>query len=347
MIKQRFPSSGKDKTVGRQTPKDEAEQMRKRVIDKLLHYGWGRFFPLFHPYESVKGKLWHSESIFKELTSTTSPRLFVIIRYEAPQEKDGYGYQLFYCSSGANSLMKGTWYPCDGFMVSRSQEGDKEVILKSIYVKLGYTFFSQQMVREYKLIDDLLALSVPKLTTSTDVMETCLGRFGTSYFLYVSYVLGGGIWNHEGICRVLGDWYSLPLIPFPRSWRDRWDISHLTVLPSPHHVNDFAKYALSINYCKQEYSPRHTPSSFVDLQKWRKGGTTWVGNEEISSSSSVVASGAGCQRNICIYSQGNGHGIPYLFELVLFGMNINQTKCSTFDYLKSKLESEVARFGVK
>lgn len=168
-------------------------------------------------------------------TLTSDNRKVIMIKYNESC------FQGFYQSSGMESGYEGTWFPFDGDVIN-SDTGE------ALLLKLSSTTFASQFK------------TFVKKTKKSDVQfQKNMIKFGTLNFLYISYILGGGIWNSKAQTKkILG---HVPKAYLEQDLTSRWDIKH-TKFPkipqSQKHVNFFLGKAMSFNFLKgTEY-----PSNF-------------------------------------------------------------------------------------
>lgn len=190
-----------------------------------------RYLLLFH--HPILGRVYYGD----RGTMTSDGRKVIMIKYNETF------LQGFYQSSGMQSGYEGTWFPFDGD-VTNSQTGEP------ILLKVSNTTFASQFKTFIKKTKD-----------SEIRYQKNMIKFGTLTFLYISYQLGGGLWNNrrESI-RVLA---NVPKIyrEYEDEMKNHWNIRKVTFPSSPksqQEVNLFLKDALSFNYLKgTEY-----PASF-------------------------------------------------------------------------------------
>jgi hypothetical protein len=86
-----------------------------------------------------------------------------------------YDRKMFYRSTGRNSLLKDTWFPCTGIQKHRYKS--KKGIHQKGWIKKPNGYEVLKYFREYKIEYDEL------------------DRFGTIKNMFISYTIGGGFWN--------------------------------------------------------------------------------------------------------------------------------------------------------
>jgi len=283
---------------------------------------WGRF-RLMGESERF-GRFWLSENMVREASDDKRSRTFAILRYV--HGGDGYGYQLFYRSSGHNSAAPGTWFPCDGFMLSKERiEGDTWGSFRAVgaFVKLTQTVFSRGMRENRALMRAIIGLGHPRLTSEKEVLDSLLRRFGTERFLHASYVIGGGVW--EDISDVIRDGLGITGV----SRRGPIPITVAGVLERPTDVNVFARHAVSTNYCKEEYV--HGTTAFVDLSKWMRGDLISIGTESGMNKTlrRLRSQPVVCMRSIPVLISG----VPHIIE-DFYNFDLDTMDCNVFDGIK-------------
>ena len=109
---------------------------------------------------------------------TSDGRRVVLIEYEVvPFDRRSKAYQGFYQSSGMMSKYEGTWFPFDGDVID-ANTGER------LLLKLDTTNFA----RQFKTF-------VQKTSPADVTFQKNMIKFGTGWFAYISYKMGGGIWD--------------------------------------------------------------------------------------------------------------------------------------------------------
>lgn len=195
-------------------------------------------------------QLYDSEFYISDKKASDSMRTFIILQYPSNILQST---QLFYQSSGHNTLIRGTWFPTNGLLVNWSGE--------LVLDKLINTKFSQSLKHNHALINDLLMLGI---YTRNNIWECLLSRFGTLTFLNASYRLGGGIWDNHQFRSIMERHFSILWVPYNPLYIDTTFIDCVSDIE----INMFAKSAISTNYCKDEYA--FPVNEFVDYSLWYK-----------------------------------------------------------------------------
>lgn len=349
----------------------QGQQHQRKRARTSISTAWGRFHRLYDPIgNNAMGKFWYSTRMIREKEDAELGqfRVFCIIRYTLDDAtgSDSYGYQLFYRSSGHNSVVGGTWYPCDGLMLMRERQPPPQGLQKqqqekpryssslvvTMYQKLSTTKFSGNMKNETQLIRALLAIRHPRLHSEETIREYLLIRFGTLKFMYASYLLGGGIWsssstkpvrqNHydSKIGPILGGYFHFDAeTPFVRSlMMDNNLIKHIPVIKRDSDLNQYTKFALSRNYLKDEY-PKST--TWVDLREWLKPTEVLISAESAAAKAIrrlTRKEPPPCYGIIPLIHDGESYIIVELYE-----NDLNTIDCNTFAYYKKKYQEMIDR----
>jgi len=301
----------------------QQQQRPAKRLNAMEVPAWGRFRLIG---ESGRfGRFWLSENMVREALDDKRSRTFAILRYV---HGEGYGYQLFYRSSGHNSVAPGTWFPCDGFMLSKERiEGDTWGSFKAVgaFVKLTQTVFSRRMKEDKALIRTILGMHHPRLTTDNEVLDSLLRRFGTERFMHASCVIGGGVWEDERVGPVMMDRFDI--IVGRRAAAIQMTIAG--VLERATHLNLFAKHAVSTNYCKEEYV--HGTTAFVDLSKWMRGDDIPIGIDSVVNKTlrRLRSQPVECMRSIPVLISG----VPHIIE-DFYNFDLDTMDCNVFDGIK-------------
>lgn len=316
--------------AGKKRGRSWSQQQQRRPTKRLNALdvpAWGRF-RLIGGSDRF-GRFWVSENMVREAADDTRSRTFAILRYVLG---DGYGYQLFYRSSGHNSVAPGTWFPCDGFMLSKERiEGDAWGSFKAVgaFVKLTQTVFSRGMRENRDLVRAIIGLGHPRLTTEKEVLDSLLRRFGTERFLHASCVIGGGVWDDERMSDVIMN--DLDITGLSR--RAPVPITMARVLPRPTDLNVFARHAVSTNYCREEYV--HGTTAYVDLSKWMRGDVIPIGTQSGMNKTlrRLRSQPVVCMRSIPVLISGAPHIIEDFYNFDLDTMD-----CNVFDGIKKTFD---------
>lgn len=213
---------------------------QQEIFESDLRLRWESFLKVSPPatYPSVS----LSKRILTEIPQDIG-RQFVVVKY-CFQQGEASRYQLFYRSSGANSQTPHVWFPCDGLVLNYNQG--------LIYAKLTETKFNKKLRSQESFLKKMAHLGLKGMETPEKVMEGAVGRFGTPFFVYISYLLGGdGFWTNEDVRQLLGTYVKMDL-SMPRQ---EYSLDRHIVRPivSYEDVNTFARFAVSINYLLDEY----------------------------------------------------------------------------------------------
>jgi hypothetical protein len=325
-------SSGRSKKRIKLTPTTQTTKKsppkQQQITPPSITQQWGRFYKMKEQGVEFGEFSVNRQWLREEQDKNGNCRVFLILRYLNNENKKSY--QLFYRSSGHNSLADGTWFPCNGYTVSQD-ESDMNVIDET-YSKLYNTKFSKSLKENTELINDLVKLGNRKMTSPPSVKQSLLLRFGTLRFLYASYLMGGGIWENENLRMVFSKHLGLDL---SRSYSTEeqiqfhWPSSLETcrVIENPHiDVNSYAHIAISTNFCKEEYKDPVT--KFIDLTEWVKGEIIEIGVESPLNKSLRRFKGklVECPRQIPIFV----NSVPYIPEILLY-YNLDTMNCDQFD----------------
>ncbi|NDE13981.1 hypothetical protein EBZ80_03530 [bacterium] len=209
---------------------------------------WGAFLPV-----SASMEIHHSEKMM-----TDGIRFFTIVRFSGSDGR--IVHQMFYRTSGHNTGVKDTWFPCDGLMVDEHTGQD-------LFVKLSQTNFSRALSAREDLLQKIARQGIDGLTDPSAIRTGLLMRFGTPDYAACSRLLGGGLWNTTiGIvlCEHLGlgdDTGTVVLDPAAK------------MMSTDQSMNEFVAWAVSTNSYPEEYATRTVSrcNPFrVDLREWYK-----------------------------------------------------------------------------
>jgi hypothetical protein len=188
-----------------------------------------------HP---IIGRVYYGE----KGTLTSDGRKVMMIKYNESESC----LQGFYRSSGMESGYEGTWFPFDGDVIN-SDSGEP------LLLKLSSTNFASQFK------------TFVKKTKKSDVQfQKNMIKFGTLTFLYISYILGGGIWNSKAQTkRILG---HVPKVYLQNDSVNRTDMEHVKfpkVPQSQKNVNLFLGKAMSFNFLKGTEYPTNFNGDWI------------------------------------------------------------------------------------
>lgn len=208
---------------------------------------WGAFLPVSPSMETH-----HSEKMM-----TDSVRYFMIVRFRSGENTV---HQMFYRTSGHNTGVKDTWFPCDGLMVDEQTGQD-------LFVKLSDTNYGRALSEDKGLLRAIVRRKIEGLKEASEVRTGLLKRFGTADFAACSRLLGGGLWD-TSIGPILSERLGLEgetggVVLDPDAKRITTDQS----------LNEFAAWAVSTNSYPEEYTSRtfsRCNSFRVDLRDWYK-----------------------------------------------------------------------------
>ena len=350
---------------GSSSSQSQVRRSRKRLKTDLS-VAWGRFRRLQDPFGKGRfGKFWYSSNLIREQESDDVYRTFVIIRYTLEDDDPmSYGYQLFYRSSGHNTIASDMWYPCDGFFIQQesapiqrerrqqSQRVPQRSIVTSVYKKLFDTKFSRSMKDRADLIRAIQSIGHPRLTTKDDILESLLVRFGCRRFLYASYLLGGGIWDcipgqqgrqhYTTLCGILGQSFEFEATPFPRPFQS--SLRHVPVFSSDVDVNLFTKFAVSKNFLKDEYVDHERTEQWIDLSKWVRDKEVSIGNQSPlrKTMERITRKPFECLRTMTVLIEDTRY-VPIDFYI----LNLDKMNCDFFDNLKNRYKQMVGKGDVR
>ena len=244
-----------------------------------------------------------------------------------------------YRTSGANVKKKGAWYPCNGFFSFYSTG-------ELYYPKMNDTKFSKEMLQKEDLLEALIALRLPNMKTREDFINE-LVRFGTPQFMYASSLLGGGIWQLPEMVTTLKSHFDMP---FEISKKDHdIDVSGAIPISNERMLNEYAGYALSVNYFKNDQYI-HPSYPWIDLRQWLHTpmliGIDSPLNKRMArfTKSSVAAKSYDCFQTL--YYEEPVTGKRFLMEIFLH-MNLNTINCQEFVDIKKRAEKKLATFLLK
>ena len=228
-----------------------------------------------------KFRVAHSKKILTD-RDEKGERYFMIVRYSllSSLSSQPSKYQLFYRTSGSNTHQKGTWFPCDGLCIDQADGIEK-------YVKVHHTLFAASLKKNDALIDKIRRLGIPGLESLESIKDGLLLRLGAPIFVFLSRILGGGLWRDENLKNILLEAAGVTKDPCLKSYRAPLKqvlqntqgirIHKMDPRNETQEMCDFTRYAVSINNVPEEYSfHKFCPNpliSFppVDLKKWIEG----------------------------------------------------------------------------
>jgi hypothetical protein len=231
--------------------------------------------------EGQKFRIAHSKKILTD-RDEKGERYFMIVRYSllSSLSSQPSKYQLFYRTSGSNTHQKGTWFPCDGLCIDQADGIEK-------YVKVHHTLFAASLKKNETLIHKIRRLQIPGLDSLESIQGGLLLRLGAPIFVFLSRILGGGLWRDEDLKTILLEAAGITTDPCSKSYRtplrqvlqntDGIKIHKMDPDNETQEMCDFTRYAVSINNVPEEYSyHKFCPNpliSFppVDLKKWIEG----------------------------------------------------------------------------
>ena len=227
--------------------------------------------------EGQKFRIAHSKKILTD-RDEKGERYFMIVRYSLLSQPSKY--QLFYRTSGSNTHQKGTWFPCDGLCIDQADGIEK-------YVKVHHTLFAASLKKNETLIHKIRRLQIPGLDSLESIQGGLLLRLGAPIFVFLSRILGGGLWRDEDLKTILLEAAGITTDPCSKSYRtplrqvlqntEGIRIHKMDPRNETQEMCDFTRYAVSINNVPEEYSyHKFCPNpliSFppVDLKKWIEG----------------------------------------------------------------------------
>lgn len=234
---------------------------------------WGKFHDIgVFPWRDGLCQIAHSHRLLSD--NLTLGRFFVIIRYSFPPSEQYY-HQLFYCSSGSNTHERGSWFPCDGYCIDWTGE--------EVFVKLTSTHFSQNLKKDTKLISKIKGCGIDLLQTTDFIQTGLLLRLGAPIFVFITRILGGGLWKHDKLKNILLKAVGIDTDPCPPDHTTvLTEIDPQTTALKIHEMDpqtitlemcNYTQYAVSINNVPQEY-PYCNPfleTPRVNLKKWIEG----------------------------------------------------------------------------
>jgi hypothetical protein len=275
---------------------------------------WSTFRKLLNPQSSLYGSIYYQENALTD--DLTIGRKFIIIKYS------NSSYQLFYQTSGTNTHISGTWFPCDGFLLD--YDGDET------FEKLYRTKFSQSLKKDHHLFKLILKLNIDKMDNETEIWRALLGRFGTLQFLYISYLLGNGIWLNDDFTNIIIQHFQ-----FPKKISENHLKLNIKQIQNIEELNRYTAHAISTNYCKNEYDDNI--NHFVDYNHWYDDFID-IATE---SGTSLFFKKKGkpipeCKRHLYVTYKKK----KYLTNMFLY-WNLAKIECQSFDKIQKDLLSKL------
>jgi hypothetical protein len=248
---------------------------------------WGGFQEMGEfVWEGQKCRVAHSKKILTD-RDEKGERYFMIVKYsidlptgESSVSYQPSKYQLFYRTSGSNTHQKGTWFPCDGLCIDQADGIEK-------YVKVHHTLFAASLKKNETLIHKIQRLRIPGLESLESIQGGLLLRLGAPIFVFLSRILGGGLWRDEDLKMILLEAAGVTTDPCSKSYRtplrqilqntEGIRIHKMDPRNETQEMCDFTRYAVSINNVPEEYSfHKFCPNPLVsfpkvDLKKWIEG----------------------------------------------------------------------------
>jgi hypothetical protein len=228
-----------DRPIRQKIQKVETQEQERRNHFRILS----------NPFPKLFGDIKTSRESLSETSDLSVGRCFIIVQYNESC------HQLFYRSSGHNTHYPQTWFPTNGYLLDYMDGG--------YYDKLSNTKFTKRITKDEGLHKQILELKRPFLNSIEAINSTVLYRFGTRQFMYISYLLGGSLWQDVELTAILSQHFQLPMNHPQQQYQ----------LPIPprqiqniyQDVNWFAKDAISTNYCKEEYD---SVNDYVNYHDW-------------------------------------------------------------------------------